>query len=354
LKLNLTQLKNMTLKIPLGPVMGDVVGPQLTADDITRLQHPLMGGVILFARNYESPEQLKQLTSSIHALREPALLIAVDHEGGRVQRFREGFTTIPPMRVLGQKYQENMSEGLALARALGYIMAAELSAHGIDFSFAPVLDLDWGESGVIGDRAFHRDADIVTKVAGELIAGLHDAGGASCGKHFPGHGFVKADSHHEISRDERAMAAIAADDLMPFKTLASELDSVMPAHVIYEQVDSQPAGFSPKWLKQILRAELGFEGVIFSDDLSMEGASFAGGVVQRAQAAFGAGCDMVLFCNDQTRCDELLSGLLAAGVTPTDALSQHLTRMRARSHLDSLATDKKYLAAQAIVAAAGI
>jgi beta-N-acetylhexosaminidase len=150
------------------------------------------------------------------------------------------------------------------------------------------------------------------------------------------------------------MAAIAADDLMPFKTLASELDSVMPAHVIYEQVDSQPAGFSPKWLKEILRAELGFEGVIFSDDLSMEGASFAGGVVQRAQAAFGAGCDMVLFCNDQTRCDELLSGLLAAGVTPTDALSQHLTRMRARSHLDSLATDKKYLAAQAIVAAAGI
>jgi len=344
----------MTLNIPLGPVVGDVVGLKLTADDITRLLHPLIGGVILFARNYESPEQLKELTSSIHALREPALLIAVDHEGGRVQRFREGFTTIPPMRVLGQKYQQNMSEGLALARALGYIMAAELSAHGIDFSFAPVLDLDWGESGVIGDRAFHRDADIVTAVAGELIAGLHDAGGASCGKHFPGHGFVKADSHHEISRDDRTITAIAADDMVPFKRLAKQLDSVMPAHVIYEQVDSLTAGFSPKWLKEILRAELGFEGVIFSDDLSMEGASFAGGVVARALAALGAGCDMVLFCNDQARCDELLSGLLAAGVTPTSALSAHLTRMRSRSSLQLLATDEKYQAAQATVAASGI
>jgi beta-N-acetylhexosaminidase len=353
LKLNL-QAKKMTLQIPLGPVMGDVVGLELTADDITRLQHPLIGGVILFARNYESPEQLRQLTSSIHALREPALLIAVDHEGGRVQRFREGFTAIPPMRVLGQKYQEDMPQGLALARALGYIMAAELSAHGIDFSFAPVLDLDWGESGVIGDRAFHRDADIVTKVAGELIAGLHDAGGASCGKHFPGHGFVKADSHHEIPRDERVMAAIANDDLVPFKALAKQLDSVMPAHVIYELVDSRPAGFSPKWLKEILRAQLGFEGVIFSDDLSMEGASFAGGVVARAQAAFSAGCDMVLFCNDQTRCDELLSGLLAADVTPTNGLSRHLTRMRARSHLGALAADEKYQVAKAVVAAAGI
>lgn len=344
----------MTLKIPLGPVMGDVVGLQLSADDIARLQHPLMGAVILFARNYESPEQLKQLTSSIHALREPALLIAVDHEGGRVQRFREGFTTIPPMRILGQKYQANMPEGLALARAFGHIMAAELAAHGIDFSFAPVLDLDWGESGVIGDRAFHRDAEIVTKVAGALIAGLHDAGGASCGKHFPGHGFVKADSHHEISRDERVMAAIAADDLVPFKALVKQLDSVMPAHVIYEQVDSQPAGFSSKWLKNILRAELGFDGVIFSDDLSMEGASFAGGVVQRAQAAFGAGCDMVLFCNDQARCDELLAGLMLSGVVATEALSKHLARMRARSYAASLTAEAKYKAAKAIVAAAGI
>jgi beta-N-acetylhexosaminidase len=344
----------MTLNIPLGPVMGDVVGLQLTADDITRLQHPLMGAVILFARNYQSPEQLKQLTASIHALREPALLIAVDHEGGRVQRFREGFTTIPPMRLLGQKYQENMPEGLALARALGHVMAAELSAHGIDFSFAPVLDLDWGESGVIGDRAFHRDADVVTKVAGALIAGLHDAGGASCGKHFPGHGFVKADSHHEIPRDERMMAAIAADDLMPFQLLAKQLDSVMPAHVIYEQVDSQPAGFSSKWLKEILRAELGFEGVIFSDDLSMEGAAVAGDDIARAKAAFNAGCDMVLMCNEQARCDELLTGLIAAGFVASDALSQHLAGMRARSHLGALAADAKYQAAKSIVAAAGL
>ena len=348
----------MTLKIPLGPVMGDVLGLQLTDEDIARLQHPLMGAVILFARNYASPEQLKRLTTSIHAIREPALLIAVDHEGGRVQRFREGFTSIPPMRILGQKYQQDIpqaqTKALALTRALGHIMGAELSAHGIDFSFAPVLDLDWGESGVIGDRAFHRDPEIVTKVAGELIAGLHDAGVAACGKHFPGHGYVKADSHHEIPRDERVMAAIAADDMVPFKALAKQFDSVMPAHVIYDQVDAKPAGFSPKWLKEILRAQLGFEGVIFSDDLSMEGASVAGGVVARAEAAFAAGCDMVLLCNDAARCDELMAGLVAAGHAPTPALSAHLDRMRARSHQDSLATDPRYQAAKAVAAAAGI
>ncbi len=334
--------------------MGDVAGLELTAEDILRLQHPLMGAVILFARNYQSPDQLKQLTASIHSIREPALLIAVDHEGGRVQRFREGFTTIPPMRVLGQKYQQDMAQGLALARALGHIMGAELSSHGIDFSFAPVLDLDWGESGVIGDRAFARDPEIVAKVASVLIAGLHEAGVASCGKHYPGHGFVKADSHHEVPRDERAMQAIARDDLVPFKTLALQLDSVMPAHVIYEQVDARPAGFSPKWLKEILRTQLGFKGVIFSDDLSMEGASVAGGVVERAEAAFSAGCDMVLLCNDGARCDELLAGLVVAGFTPTSEFSQHLARMRARARLGSLADDEEYQTALETVAVAGI
>lgn len=344
----------MTLQIPLGPVVGDVAGLKLTTEDILRLQHPLMGAVILFARNYRSPDQLKQLTASIHAIRSPALLIAVDHEGGRVQRFREGFTTIPPMRVLGQKYQHDMAQGLALAKALGHIIGAELSAHGIDFSFAPVLDLDWGESGVIGDRAFGRNPEIVTDVAGELIAGLHEAGVASCGKHYPGHGFVKADSHHEVPRDERIMDAISRDDLVPFKTLAKQLDSVMPAHVIYEQVDAQSAGFSPKWLKDILRTQLGFEGVIFSDDLSMEGASAAGGVVERAEAAFSAGCDMVLLCNDAARCDELLAGLAATGLKPTSERSQHLTRMRARSLFGSLADNQHYQAAIKTVAAAGI
>lgn len=344
----------MTLQIPLGPVMGDVAGLELTAEDMSRLQHPLMGAIILFARNYQSPDQLKQLTASIHAIREPALLIAVDHEGGRVQRFREGFTTIPPMRVLGQKYHHDMAQGLALARAFGHIMGAELSAHGIDFSFAPVLDLDWGESSVIGDRAFDRDPEIVSKVAGELIAGLHEAGVASCGKHYPGHGFVKADSHHEVPRDERVMNAIARDDLVPFKTLAKQLDSVMPAHVIYEQVDAQPAGFSTKWLKEILRNQLGFDGVIFSDDLSMEGASVAGGVVERAEAAFNAGCDMVLLCNDAARCDELLTGLVAAGFTSTTELSQHLARMRARSLRGSLADNPHYQSAVKTITAAGI
>jgi beta-N-acetylhexosaminidase len=327
--------------------MGDVAGLELTADDVKRLQHPLIGAVILFARNFSSPEQLRKLCADIHAVRDPQLLIAVDHEGGRVQRFHDGFTTIPPMRALGQRYAAQPAETLELARSLGYIMGAELADHGIDFSFAPVLDLDWGESGVIGNRSFHRDPQIVTTVAGALIDGLHEAGSASCGKHFPGHGYVKADSHHEIPRDERALAAIVADDMVPFKALAQKLDSVMPAHVIYEQVDSNPAGFSPKWLQQTLRAELGFDGIIFSDDLSMEGASVAGGPVARANAAFAAGCNVVLLCNDQARCDELLSGLHAQGYTPPPTLGARLSRMRARARTAPLAQDTRYVAAKA-------
>lgn len=334
--------------------MADVAGLELTDDDVRRLQHPLVGAIILFARNYESPQQLRKLCASIHAVRTPQLLIAVDHEGGRVQRFREGFTTIPPMRALGELYTRNVPQSLDLARGLGYIMGAELIDHGIDFSFAPVLDLDWGESGVIGNRSFNRDPNIVTALAGALIDGLHLAGTASCGKHYPGHGFVKADSHHEIPRDERAFAALVADDMVPFKALAAKLDSVMPAHVIYEQVDANPAGFSPKWLKQILRAELGFGGVIFSDDLSMEGASVAGGVVSRANAAFQAGCDMVLLCNDLPRCDELLSGLAAQANAPAPAVTQHLSRMRAKPRTVALADDAAYRAAKSLLEKSGL
>ena len=344
----------MRLKIPLGPVVADVLGLELTPADTARLQHPLIGAVILFARNYASPEQLKQLTASVHALREPALLIAEDHEGGRVQRFREGFTAIPPMRAFGELWQRNEADAVQAAMDCGYVMGAELAAHGVDFSFAPVLDLDWGESGVIGNRAFHRQPMIVAALAGALMRGLREAGVANCGKHFPGHGYVRADSHHEIPRDERHEEAIRAEDLFPFQTLSGELDSVMPAHVIYDQVDAKPAGFSRVWLQQILRDQLGFQGMIFSDDLSMEGASVAGGVVARAEAAFEAGCDMVLLCNDPLHCDELLAGLVARGVRTGSELAGRAECMRAQLQTTDLVLNTRYQAARANVAGIGI
>ncbi len=319
----------MTTNMLLGPVMGDVVGLELTADDIQRLMHPLMGGVILFARNYRDPEQLKKLTASIRALRTPHLMIVADHEGGRVQRFREGFTTIPPMRALGAKWAENPILARSLAFDVGMVIGTELVAHGVDFSFAPVLDLDWGESTVIGDRSFGREPNVVTALAGAVVEGLRSVGVASCAKHFPGHGFVRADSHLEIPRDTRSFDEIANDDMMPFKSLAAEYDSVMPAHIIFEVVDSSPAGFSKHWLQQVLRRDLGFQGVIFSDDLTMEGASVVGDDTARGLAALGAGCDMVLLCNEPQRCSALLDGLSAAGVAPNAKQSAHLTRMHA-------------------------
>jgi len=320
----------MTLKMPLGPVMADVAGLELTADDMRRLSHPLIGGVILFARNFESPEQLKRLTSAIHALREPALPIAVDHEGGRVQRFRQGFTAIPAMRALGERWEQSPREATELAIDVGYVIGTELIAHGVDFSFAPVLDVDWGESGVIGNRAFHRQPEIIAKLGRALMLGLASAGMASVGKHFPGHGFVKADSHLEIPVDDRSFEQIRDADMTPFCDLADgTMTAVMPAHVIYPAVDNTPAGFSSKWLKEILRGQLGFDGIIFSDDLTMEGASVAGTVLQRAYAALNAGCDMVLLCNDHAKADELLAGLAADGIVATEALSKKLSRMHA-------------------------
>ncbi len=289
--------------IPPGPLMIDIAGLELSALDRERLAHPLVGGVILFARNYQDPQQLSALCAAIHALRSPAMPIAIDHEGGRVQRCREGFTQIPAMRRLGELWDRDRPAARAAAADIGYLLAAELRDCGVDFSFTPVLDLDWGASGVIGDRAFHRSPAAVTELAGALIDGLRAAGMGCCGKHFPGHGWVAADSHVATPVDQRTLAEMAPD-LEPYRHL--KLDAVMPAHVIYPRVDSRPAGFSRVWLK-MLRLEFDFDGVIFSDDLSMEGASFAGGMVERAQAAWTAGCDVLLVCNAADAVADLLS-----------------------------------------------
>lgn len=318
----------------LGPVMLDVLGPQLTAEDEARLRHPLVGGVILFARNYQSPGQLTELTAAIHALRTPPLLIAVDHEGGRVQRFREGFTRLPAMRKLGAIWDAHPQRARHLAQQTGYVLAAELRACGVDFSFTPVLDVDYGQSSVIGDRAFHSDPQAIAELAHSLLLGLKQGGMHSVGKHFPGHGFVRADSHLDIPVDEREFVDIELCDLIPFRRMVEYgLTAVMPAHVIYPKVDSRPAGFSPVWLKQILRGQLGFEGVIFSDDLSMEGATVAGGIVQRAKAALDAGCDMALVCNKPELADELLQGLHWEMPATSKA---RLAQMRGRGHPESL------------------
>lgn len=294
--------------VGLGPVMLDIAGTQLSAEEIEVLRHPLVGGVILFTRNYESPEQLDTLTQSIHAVRSPPLLITVDHEGGRVQRFRSGFTRLPPMRALGQLWDEDHACALDVARATGFVLAAELRAQGVDLSFTPVLDLDFGSSTVIGDRAFHRDGEVTAALAQALMAGLNEGGMGAVGKHFPGHGRVVADSHVAIPIDEREFDAIWNDDLLPYRhRLTRQLSGIMPAHVTYPKVDPSPAGYSRYWLQDVLRGRLGFRGVVFTDDLSMEGASVAGAIVDRAQAAIEAGCDVVLVCNAPDRARALLA-----------------------------------------------
>ncbi len=295
---------------PLGPVMLDVAGLELSAAERDFLRHPLVGGVILFARNYRSPEQLRSLTAAIRALRTPELVIAVDHEGGRVQRFQEGFSRIPPMRRLGVAWDRDPASACAAARDIAYVLARELLECGVDFSFTPVLDVDFGESGVIGDRALHAEPRAIAELAAALIEGLREAGMANVGKHFPGHGYVRADSHLALPVDERSLADIEAIDLIPYRRLIERgLTAVMPAHVVYPAVDAQPAGFSAKWLREILRERMGFRGMIFSDDLSMEGAAAAGGVVERGEAALAAGCDMVLLCNAPEAAPRLLDGL---------------------------------------------
>ena len=310
------------------PLLLDVAGTQLVADDRRRLAHPLTGGVILFTRNWRDRAQLLELNSAIKAVRED-LLVCVDHEGGRVQRFRsDGFTQLPPMRALGALWMQDGKAGPGsgamaatnAATAAGYVLASELRACGVDFSFTPVLDLDWGGSSVIGDRAFHADPRVVAMLAKSLAHGLLQAGMAHCGKHFPGHGFVRADSHTDIPVDRRSLKAILQDDAAPYAWLRSTLTAVMPAHVIYPKVDNRPAGFSRRWLQDILRTRLGFEGAIISDDLSMEGARHIDGHLashtDAALAALQAGCDLVLLCNqslgDGRAVDDLLDGLADA------------------------------------------
>ena len=320
-------MRRLKARLPLGPVVVDPAGTALNDDDRRRMLHPAAGGVILFARNFDSAAQLQSLTEEIHALREPALLIGVDHEGGRVQRFRESFTGLPPMRALGNLWDRERGAGRAAARAAGYIIAAELAAHGLDFSFTPVLDLDYGTSAVIGDRALHFDPIAVGALAAALISGLGDGGMAAVGKHFPGHGYVAADSHLAIPVDNRTLAEILRKDLAPYgPAIAAGLAGVMPAHVVYPQVDGAPAGYSRVWLNDVLRGRLGFEGLIFSDDLSMAGASGVGDHAARARAALSAGCDMVLLCNDPDGAERLLNEL--EGQAPP--VPERLERMRRR------------------------
>jgi len=294
-----------------GPVMVDVAGLELTAAEADRLRHPLVGGAILFARNFRDRAQLTRLTADIHAARGEPLLIAVDHEGGRVQRFRsDGFTALPPMRALGRLWESDPLEAMRTATDTGRVLAAELRACGVDLSFTPVLDLDFGESRVIRDRSFHRDPRVVAMLARALIQGLALAGMSACGKHFPGHGFAAADSHHEIPVDDRSLDEVLGEDAQPYRWLGDTiLGAVMPAHVIYPKVDKSPAGFSRKWVATVLRKRLQYGGVVFSDDLTMEGASVAGDIHGRAMAALRAGCDMVLVCNRPDLADDLLGRL---------------------------------------------
>lgn len=301
-------MNSNTVQRPRGPVMLGIEGLELTATDRERLLHPLVGGVILFTRNFERCEQLEHLTASIRALRDERLVIAVDHEGGRVQRFRDGFSALPPMRSLGEMWDRDVAAGAREAMRIGHTIGAELRGHGVDLAFAPVLDLDYGASTVIGDRAFHGNPNAVAHLAAALREGLASAGMAACGKHYPGHGYVAADSHTDVPVDDRSYAAIAADDLVPFGALThAGLESMMAAHVIYPDVDSVPAGYSRKWCTSILRERMGFDGLLFSDDLGMAGAFTAGDIVARADAAIEAGCDVALTCNDMQAADDLLS-----------------------------------------------
>jgi beta-N-acetylhexosaminidase len=290
--------------------MCDIQGIELLPEEAERLRHPAAGGVILFARNFESPQQLAELTRRIHDLRQPGLLVAVDQEGGRVQRFREGFTRLPPAAWFGRLYDANPARAEHGARRVGWLMARELRAHGVDFSFAPVLDLDKGVSQVIGDRAFAQRPIVVAELAHAWAKGVHSAGMAVVGKHFPGHGNVVEDSHLALPVDDRRFEDVWMEDLVPFQRMIDYgLEAVMPAHVVYRQVDPRPAGFSRVWLQDVLRGRLGFQGTVFSDDLSMAAADYAGDYPSRARAALEAGCDMVLVCNNPAAAAQVLEEL---------------------------------------------
>jgi len=332
--------------LALGPLMIDIAGTELTDLDRARLCHPLVGGVILFSRNYANPAQLSALTGEIHALRSPALLIAVDHEGGRVQRFRDGFTRLPPMAALGRLWAQTQAGALDAARQVGYVLASELRARGVDYSFTPVLDLDYGPSRVIGDRAFHREPAVVAALAEALSSGLKKGGMGSCGKHFPGHGYVIPDSHVELPVDDRSLEAIQ-EDLIPYRELA--LDAVMAAHVIYNCMDCNTAVFSNKWISY-LRNDVKFDGVVFTDDLSMAGAGVVGGMLSRVDTAYRAGCDMLLVCNAPDAVAEVLDNwhpeIDPARGQRVEALLPKVSAL----DWDQLQTDPDYLAAQTTIA----
>ncbi len=333
----------------IGPVMLDIAGLRPDAAERALIRHPLVGGLILFTRNFESVAQLEALTAELHDLK-PGLIIAVDHEGGRVQRFRSGFTELPPMAALGRAFDADRAQALRQAEAAGFVLAWELRRHGVDLSFTPVLDVDHQHSAVIGNRAFHSNPETIALLASALCAGLRGAGFAAVGKHFPGHGFVEADSHHDLPVDPRPLPALEQCDMVPFQHLIAEgLEGIMPAHILYPAIDAQPAGFSAFWLQQVLRGRLGFDGVIFSDDLSMKGALGAGRPDERARTALTAGCDMVLLCNDAQAAQELVAGLEGfqspadsqrrlARLTPAPPASQAMLGTRYQAALATLRT----------------
>lgn len=318
---------------PIGPVMIDLGGTSVTVEENEKLKHPNTGGIILFTRNFESPEQIKDLIFEIRSSRRGPLLIAVDQEGGRVQRFRQGFTPLPPASRYQDNYEKDQSHALETASLAGWVMASELLAVGIDFSFAPVLDVDSGVSEVIGDRSFSKHPEIVSQLAMAFQRGSRKAGMASVGKHFPGHGDVAPDSHLTLPEDHRPFEALVQRDLLPFRNLiTSGLEAIMPAHILYPEVDDRPAGFSEIWIKQILRGQLGFKGAVFSDDLAMEAAAFAGNFTERVQTALQASCDMVLVCNNPEAAEQVLECLVPL---PMQTVQQkRLLCMRAKNQTD--------------------
>ncbi len=312
----------------LGPLMVDVAGLELTPEDREILRHPLVGSVILFTRNYASSAQLSRLVADIHAARTPSLVVGVDQEGGRVQRFRPEFSLLPAPRRIGHAYDLDPKQGLALARSMGWLMAAELRAHGVDLSFAPCVDLDYGVSEVIGDRAFHSKPAVVAELALAWMAGMKDAGMAATAKHFPGHGAVTVDSHKSLPVDRRGWNELG-DDLLPYRRLiANGLPGVMVAHVLFPAVAPEPASLSRRWVQSALREELRFEGAVFTDDLSMGGAAEYGDIVARASAALEAGCDVLPVCNDRASVTKLLDGLR---FEPQPSSHLRLVRMRGKA-----------------------
>jgi len=335
----------------LGPLMVDIDGYELNAEDRELLRHPSVGGIILFARNYGSIEQVNALIDDIHRLRSPHLLVAVDQEGGRVQRFRDGFTRLPPVACLGRIYEQDKARARHLAEVSGWLMASELRAVGVDISFAPVLDLDHGVSSVIGNRALHTRPEIVAALAQAYQRGMHAAGMAATGKHFPGHGAVVADSHHDLPVDTRSYADIAQWDLVPFERMIhAGLAAIMMAHVLYPAVDTHAAGFSPFWIREVLRRRLEFQGVVFSDDLSMAAAACAGGYQERACVALEAGCDMILVCNAREAAADVADAVTGY-INPVS--HSRLVRMHGRSGSDMTALQSAPRWEQAVAAVRG-